>query len=1100
MSFPYLSTCLFGSVLFVSVFLGCSNERLVSHNDLISGFLRHESESTGVTFNNHIEESNSLNHLLQMQIYNGAGVAIGDINNDKLPDLFFAGNQEADRLYLNKGKFRFEDISLDSGINQTNGWSTGVTMADVNADGFLDIYVSRCGFSQSLKESQNMLYINNGNLTFSESSRDYGLQNYGCSTQAVFFDMDKDNDLDLFQMSQPPDPRQTDRFGIEEGKIKFYTDKLYKNNNGLFTNVSSIAGIDRLAYGLGLTVSDFNNDGYIDIYVANDYDSPDYYYQNNQDGTFTNIADEALNHMSRFGMGSDAGDFNNDGHIDLVVLDMSATDHYRSKTNMGSMDPDEFKETVDSGGHYQYMFNSLQLNNGTGNFSEIGQIAGISSTDWSWAPLLVDLDNDGWKDIFISNGIKKDIRNNDYVEMVTQSIKNGALNYLEMANEAPSTPISNYIFRNTQSLKFTEVGSDWALDDPAFSVGVSYGDLDRDGDLDLVMNNMNSPAFIYENKTNGNYLRVIFDGPKNNPLGIGTRVKVYHNETYQLLDNIPTRGYLSSVEHNILFGLGIDRVVDSLEIVWSDGRSQLIKDVNANQTLEVSYKDAFVRNKTINNSEVYFEEVLPSDIGIDFVHQEESFDDFRNQILLPYKLSQNGPFVSVADVNGDGLDDFFVGGAKNQSGILYLQENGRFRKVLKQPWRKNSSGEELGSTFFDADGDGDLDLYVCSGSNEFSHDNNAQLDHFYLNDGQGNFVSADERIPSITGHTQVVLAEDIDSDGDIDLFVGGRLVNGKYPYSSDSYLLINENGFFTDKTEELAPDLMKLGLVTDAVFADIDNDNDSDLVVVGEWMPITILENLEGEFVKHKGYPELDSIKGIWWSVSASDIDNDSDLDLIVGNLGENNKFKISDDKPFTIHAHDFDDNGSNDIVLAQSYNGNFVPLRGKVCMSQQMPFIKEKFADYHSYASSTLSEILQESSLNEGLKKEVSTFSSVVLINNGASFSQINLPPLAQLSPVKSMLINDFNYDGDNDLLIVGNHYPTEVETIRYDAGRGLLLLGNSTGIFESLTNYTSGIDINMDHRDIEFIDINGITYLIITNNNDRISLFRLKHKKSSG
>ena len=1090
-----LSFCLFLTI--ISIAQSCSGKRVSSNNELISGFIKHEPKSTGVTFSNHIVESNSLNHLLQMQIYNGAGVAIGDINNDNLPDLFFAGNQEFDRLYLNKGKFRFEDISQESGINQINGWSTGVTMADVNADGFLDIYVSRCGFSTNLKDSQNMLYINNGDLSFSESSREYGIQNFGCSTQGVFFDMDNDNDLDFFQMSQPPDPRIADQFGIEEEKIKFYKDRLYKNDDGLFTEVSKAAGVNRLAYGLGLIVSDFDNDGYMDIYVANDYDAPDYYYRNNQDGTFTDIADISLNHMSRFSMGSDAGDFNNDGYSDLVVVDMSAADHYRSKTNMGSMDSEEFWEIVQSGGHYQYMFNALQLNNGTGTFSEIAQLAGIHSTDWSWTPLIVDLNNDGWKDIFISNGIKRDIRNNDYVEMVNKSLKRGANNYLEMAREAPSTPISNYIFKNTESLKFTEVGSDWMLDDPAFSIGVSYGDLDQDGDLDLVMNNMNSPAFIYENRANGNYLKIAFNGPKNNPWGIGTKVKVFHNGKMQLLEQIHSRGYLSSVEPSLLFGLGIDRLVDSIKINWSDGRVQLLKSIKVNQTLEVSYQDSTLRNNSTNrkDSEVYFEEVAPVDYGIDFVHQEEPFDDFRDQLLLPYKQSQNGPFVSVGDINADGLDDFFVGGAAKQDGILYLQENKKFRKALHQPWQKNASGEDMGSTFFDADGDGDLDLYVCSGSNEFSDDDILQRDHFYLNYGLGNFVLADERIPAITEHTQVVRFADVDNDGDFDLFVGGRLINGKYPFPSDSYLLINENGFFSDKTRELAPDLKQLGLVTDGVFADIDNDNDSDLIIVGEWMPITILKNMgDIGFVKDEMYPELDNLRGLWWSVSVSDLDSDGDLDLIVGNLGENNKFKTSDENPFTLYANDFDNNGTHDVVLTQVYQGSFFPIRGKECSSQQMPFIKEKFADYHSYASSTLSEILPENTFESSLKREVNIFSSIVLLNQDSGFDRVDLPESAQISPIKSSLVRDFNGDGYKDLIVFGNHYPTEVETIRYDAGRGMLLLGRGSGIFEPLTGYISGLNINRDHRDSSFIDIDGITNLLITNNDDGISLLRLK------
>ncbi len=1082
-------------LLILTICIACPNSKLSEFDELKSGFIRHDAKETGVDFNNQIIENDSINHLFQMQIYNGAGVAIGDINNDDLPDIFFAGNQVDDRLYLNKGNFQFEDISKSANINQINGWSAGVTMVDINADGLLDIYVSRSGLSMKLKDRQNMLYINNGDLTFTESSKEYGLENYGCSSQSVFFDMDNDNDLDMFQMNQPPDPRIADRFGIEPLKIKFYTDKLYKNEGGFYVDVSKELGVDRLAYGLGLTVSDFNRDGYMDIYVANDYDVPDFYYQNNGDGTFTNRIDQTFNHISRFGMGSDAGDINNDGLTDLMVLDMAAADHYRSKTNMGAMNPKEFEAIVRFGGHHQYMFNTLQLNNGMGMFSEIGQFAGISKTDWSWAPLIMDYDNDGWKDIYVTNGIVRDIRNNDYVDYVTKSLHGGETNYLDLALKAPSVPIGNHMYRNNQSLKFSEVATQWGLDEPAFSTGAAYADLDQDGDLDLVTNNTNSSAFVYENLANGNYIQLDFQGPPKNPLGYGVQINAFYQKQKQVCEHIPTRGYLSSVEPGIHLGLGTNRIIDSIQVYWPDGNLQVLKNIKANKKLTLNYFNSSKRIEMMDNdnSDRIFEEIKPIDYGIDFIHEEEEYDDFKEQVLLPYKLSQNGPFISVADVNSDGLDDFFVGGAAGQSGQLYIQHSGKFSRTLEQPWIKNLQSEDAGSAFFDIDDDGDMDLYVCNGSNEFSNNSPFQRDHFYLNNGDGTFVAADNRIPKMIGHNQIVRPKDIDLDGDMDLYVGGRLVNGHYPFPADSYILINENGYLKEYTEAIAPELKKIGLVSDADFCDIDDDGDSDLILVGEWMPITVFENTNGRFVKSAKFSLLSNLYGKWWSLSIADIDADGDVDLVVGNLGENTKFKATETNPFVVYSGDIDANGSHDVILSQSHDGRYLPIRGRECMSHQLPFIDEKFKDYHSYALSTLGEILPDITSQNILKKKITLFSSIILLNNqGDGFSVIKLPEMAQLSPIKSSIVRDFNGDGIVDILAFGNHYPTEVETIRYDAGRGLLLLGNGQGYFSSMKGFNSGVNLNSDHRHSRLIEINNQLYVMVTNNNGALSLLR--------
>ena len=1062
---------------------------------LVGGFELLKPESTGIDFSNTINETKSFNHYYYSQIYVGSGVAIGDINNDGLSDIFFGGNQVADRLYLNKGDFKFDDITKKSRVAKNSGWTWGVTMADVNADGYLDIYVSRNGKSINLEDCRNQLYINNQDLTFTESALAYGLADVGYSTQAVFFDMDNDGDLDMYQVNQMVDKKVLLVNTLPKDRYKHFLDRLYRNDNGRFKDVSEEVGISRdLSYGLSVNASDFNNDGWIDLYVANDYAEPDFMYYNNGDGTFSNVINEKLKHITQLSMGSDTGDINNDGLLDLITTDMTPEDHYRSKTNMATMSTEGFNSMVKAGAHHQYMANALQLNTGVGSFSDIANVAGMSFTDWSWASLIVDLDNDGWKDIMVSNGIKKDVDNNDYLKILRNldPKKTTQDELFQLSKEAPSEEISNYVFRNEGNLQFKKITKDWGFDTPSFSNGMAYGDLDNDGDLDVVTNNIDKPAFVYRNKATGNFLKIKLEGSGKNKFGIGAKAIIHYGDNIQLAENTLTRGFLSSVEPGLFFGLAKETSVDKVEVIWNDGKVNTFENVGANRIITASYNKADTpASKKPKEANTLLAQINASDIGLNYAHKENDFDDFEQEILLPHKLSNNGPFSAVADVNGDGLDDVFVGGASGQAGVLYLQnKEGKFEINQSQPWEKDKVSEDLGVLFLDVDGDKDLDLYVTSGGNEFKQGNPVLKDRLYINEGSGIFVKNNKALPNIYESSQCVKASDIDDDGDLDLFVGTRLIAGKYPFPATSYILVNENGQFKKAKEDIAPDLLNLGMVSDATFTDIDKDGDNDLMIVGEWMNITLLINNNGKFNNDSKKFGLENTRGLWWSITAEDIDGDGDDDYIVGNLGKNNKFKATKEHPFKVYANDFDENGTNDIVLAKFYKDDYVPVRGRECTSQQMPFVAEKFKDYHSFASSKLLEILPKDKVKNAVVYEISNFESIILINDNGTLKRKPLPIQAQISPIKSSIVEDFNNDSIKDILIVGNHYGVEVETVRYDAGYGLVLLGDSDNNFTPISPINSGLHLPYDTRSISQIKINNKRGFIVTSNNNVLNV----------
>ena len=1074
-----------------------TSQRDSNPKELIGGLELLPSQQTGITFNNAITESETINHIYYNQIYSGSGVAIGDLNNDGLPDIYFGGNQVKDKLYLNKGGLKFQDISETSKISRSSGWTWGVTMADVNADGYLDIYVCRNGESMNPTDRKNQLFINNKDLTFTESGIKYGLADKGFSSQAVFFDMDNDGDLDMYLVNQIPDSRLFKRYkNIPKERYQLYKDKLYKNEGGTFKEVSKDIGLaDGFTYGLSVSASDLNNDGWTDLYVSNDYDEPDFMYYNNGDGTFENVILDKIKHISRFSMGTDTGDINNDGSIDLLTLDMASEDHYRSKTNMRSMNAQEFKEMIDKGDHHQYMFNTLQLNNGSGSFSDIANIAGIAKTDWSWAGLLADLDNDGYKDIIISNGVKKDVRNNDFLTGLYEELKTDSKDFYKMSKLAPSNPLSNYIYKNINGYEFENVTKEWGFDLPSFSHGLSYADLDNDGDLDIVTNNMGSEASIYKNNSNGNYLKVEFEGSAKNTFGYGAKVIVYNKDKIQLAENSVTRGYFSSKEPNLFFGLGKEKTVDSLKVIWPDRKVQVYHNLKVNKTLTAKHAKAKSPKAKDLNSKTLFTNINAQDIGLNFTHVENEFDDFSEEVLLPHKLSNNGPFSATSDVNNDGLDDVFIGGAANQAGVLYLQtKEGVFQKSNSTPWEIDRLSEDLGALFFDVDMDGDTDLYVASGGSEFKSGNHLLKDRIYINDGYGNFIKNTKALPNIFESSQAVKASDIDKDGDLDLFVGTRLIAGKYTFPASSYLLLNENGIFKEVQNTLAPDLKQIGMVTDAVFSDIDQDGDEDLLVVGEWMEITVLENTNGSFIKNsKGFGLSDTTRGFWWSITVSDTDNDGDDDYILGNLGKNNKFKATKEHPFKVYTNDFDGNGTNDVVLAKFYKDDYVPMRGKECTTQQMPYVGEKFKDFHSFASSKLIDILPKETVENAVVYEISSFKSVILINDNGVLNSRPLPIEAQISPIKCTVVEDFNNDGFKDLFVIGNHYGVEVETVRYDAGYGAIFLGDGANNFKFLPPNSSGIFSPSDSRFITpFRTAKKEKIYMVTNNNDSIALFK--------